>query len=379
MTGGHFVNAKHSVIASLRNPKSTIPLEVAAMPARLAPLEPPFTPAVDDALRRLMGPVDAEPLALFRTIAHHDALLDRFRATGATLLSFGRLPADERETLIQRTTARCGAAYEWGVHAAAFAPGLGLGEDWLRATWLGDADDPAFSERQALLVRLADELHDTGAVSDGCGRSSRRAGAPTSWSRRSASPASTTWSPTSAARSRSSRSRGPSRRRTDRARLPRVDVSAFAAPSSAEFAAAEALLAPWRALTDPRLDGFEHLPADGRYLLVGNHTTLGVFDVPFLVLAVHRRTGVLVRSLGEHQHYRVPLWRDLLSRFGTIDGTRENTRAVMRAGEPVLVFPGGGREVARRRARPLPARVARAHRLRAPGARVRLPGRARSR
>ncbi len=136
------------------------------MPARLAPLEPPFTPAVDDALRRLMGPVDAEPLALFRTIAHHEALLDRFRATGATLLSFGRLPADERETLIQRTTARCGAAYEWGVHAAAFAPGLGLGEHWLRATWLGDADDPAFSERQALLVRLADELHDTGAVSE---------------------------------------------------------------------------------------------------------------------------------------------------------------------------------------------------------------------
>ena len=136
------------------------------MPARLAPLEPPFTPAVDDALRRLMGPVNAEPLALFRTIAHHEALLDRFRATGATLLSFGLLPADERETLIQRTTARCGAAYEWGVHAAAFAPALGLGDEWLRATWNGDAGDPAFSGRQALLVRLADELHDTGTVSD---------------------------------------------------------------------------------------------------------------------------------------------------------------------------------------------------------------------
>jgi 1-acyl-sn-glycerol-3-phosphate acyltransferase len=128
-----------------------------------------------------------------------------------------------------------------------------------------------------------------------------------------------------------------------------VDAGTFTPPSAAEFAAAEALLAPWRALTDPRLDGFEHLPTDGRYLLVGNHTTLGLFDVPFLVLGVHHRTGVLVRSLGEHQHYRVPLWRDLLSRFGTIDGTRENTRAVLRAGQSVLVFPGGGREVARRR------------------------------
>jgi 1-acyl-sn-glycerol-3-phosphate acyltransferase len=128
-----------------------------------------------------------------------------------------------------------------------------------------------------------------------------------------------------------------------------VGVAAFSAPSAAGFAAAEALLAPWRALTDPRFDGHENLPADGRYLLVGNHTTLGLFDVPFLVLDIHRRTGVLVRSLGERQHFRVPLWRDLLTHFGTIDGTRENTRKLLAVGEAVLVFPGGGREVARHR------------------------------
>ena len=136
------------------------------MSPRLAPLEPPYEPSTGDALRRLMGGVDAEPLALFRTIAHHDALLDRFRSTGSTLLSFGRLAPDERETLIQRTTARCGAAYEWGVHASVFAPQLGLGEEWLRATWSSDASDAAFTERQSLLVRLADELHDSAAVSN---------------------------------------------------------------------------------------------------------------------------------------------------------------------------------------------------------------------
>ena len=133
---------------------------------RIAPLDPPYTDATSEALRRLMGGADAEPLALFRTIAHHDALLDRFRSTGSTLLSFGRLAADERETLIHRTTARCDAGYEWGVHAALFAPQLGLGEDWVRATWSGDDSDPAFSRRQQLLVRLADELHDTSTVSD---------------------------------------------------------------------------------------------------------------------------------------------------------------------------------------------------------------------
>ena len=128
-----------------------------------------------------------------------------------------------------------------------------------------------------------------------------------------------------------------------------TDVAGFHPPAAAEFAAAKALLAPWRALTDPRIDGFANLPADGRYLLVGNHTTLGLLDVPFLVLDIHEQTGVLVRSLGERQHFRVPLWRDLLSHFGTISRTREATRALMRAGEPVLVFPGGGRVVARRR------------------------------
>ena len=128
-----------------------------------------------------------------------------------------------------------------------------------------------------------------------------------------------------------------------------TDTEPFAAPGAAEFAAAKALLSPWRALTDPRVDGYANLPADGRYLLVGNHTTLGVFDIPFVVLGIHDETGVLVRSLGERQHFRVPLWRDLLARFGTVDGSRENTRRLLRAGEPVLVFPGGGREVARRR------------------------------
>jgi 1-acyl-sn-glycerol-3-phosphate acyltransferase len=123
----------------------------------------------------------------------------------------------------------------------------------------------------------------------------------------------------------------------------------FTPPSRADAAFAKAILAPWRALTDPRIDGLEHLPDPPRYLLVGNHTTFGMLDIPFLVLEIHERTGVLVRSLGERQHFRVPLWRDLLTRYGAVDGSREATRALMRAGEPVLVFPGGGREVARRR------------------------------
>jgi 4-carboxymuconolactone decarboxylase len=126
---------------------------------RLAPLEPPYEPNIEDALKRLMGAVDAEPLNLFRTIAHHDVLLDRFRQIGSSLLSFGRLPAREREIVIHRTTALCGASYEWGVHATVFARDAGVDAE---ALWRGDVPDG----RAGVLVRLCDELHETATVSD---------------------------------------------------------------------------------------------------------------------------------------------------------------------------------------------------------------------
>ena len=133
------------------------------MPPRLAPLDPPYDPEIAATLRRLMGGVEQEPLKLFRTIAHHPNVLERFRQIGSSLLSFGTLDAVERETVIHRVTARAGASYEWGVHAAVFAPEVGVDADLL---WHGSADDVA-DERQRLLVRLADELHDTATVSDG--------------------------------------------------------------------------------------------------------------------------------------------------------------------------------------------------------------------
>jgi hypothetical protein len=53
------------------------------------------------------------------------------------------------------------------VHAVAFGRPLGLSEEQLRATVLDDPDAAVWTPRQRLLVRLADELHDTATVSDG--------------------------------------------------------------------------------------------------------------------------------------------------------------------------------------------------------------------
>ena len=116
-------------------------------------------------------------------------------------------------------------------------------------------------------------------------------------------------------------------------------------PTAIEMAAARVLLEPWRLLTSPLFYNVDRVPTDRPFLLVGNHTLMGVLDVPLMLLGLHELSGVIVRSLGDHVHFQVPVWRDLLTRCGAVDGTRENCAALMRAGESILVFPGGAREV----------------------------------
>lgn len=134
---------------------------------RIAPIEPPYDAATAEFLRKWMPPGSAlEPLALFRTLAVHPELANRMRPLGAGLLGHGLIAPRDREIVIHRTCARAGAEYEWGVHAVAFGKPLGLDDAQLAATVTGDAGDPAWSARDALLVRLADELHDTATLSD---------------------------------------------------------------------------------------------------------------------------------------------------------------------------------------------------------------------
>jgi 4-carboxymuconolactone decarboxylase len=138
----------------------------AAAKPRIAPLAPPYEPAIEAMLRKWMPPGSAiEPLVLFRTLAVHDDLAARMRPLGAGLLGHGRVEPREREIVIHRTCARAGAEYEWGVHALAFGKPLGLTDDQITATATGGAEDPVWSGGDRLLLRLADELHDTCTVS----------------------------------------------------------------------------------------------------------------------------------------------------------------------------------------------------------------------
>jgi alkylhydroperoxidase family enzyme len=137
------------------------------MTPRIPPIEPPYEPEIDAALKKWMPPgAEVEPLKLFRTLMVHPELAARMRPLGAALLGHPTVEPREREIVIHRATARAGAEYEWGVHAVAFGRPLGLTDEQIEASARGDADDPAWSDRDRLLVRLVDELQDTATVSD---------------------------------------------------------------------------------------------------------------------------------------------------------------------------------------------------------------------
>jgi 1-acyl-sn-glycerol-3-phosphate acyltransferase len=104
-------------------------------------------------------------------------------------------------------------------------------------------------------------------------------------------------------------------------------------------------LRPVLDLQRPYVDGAEHLPADGRFLLVGNHTQFGseVFLIPD---TVRRAIGTRVRPLADRGFARMGgLPADLLAAFGGVIGEPETARELMRHDQTILVFPGGGREI----------------------------------
>jgi 1-acyl-sn-glycerol-3-phosphate acyltransferase len=119
-------------------------------------------------------------------------------------------------------------------------------------------------------------------------------------------------------------------------------------PSDAWIDRLVSLIAPFSRVTQPKLYGVENLPADGS-LLVGNHTIYGFMDLPFMMAEIWKQRRLAIRGLGEHAHYAVPIWRDLLTVGGMVRGTRDNVRALMRERQTILVFPGGAREVNKQR------------------------------
>jgi len=130
--------------------------------SRVDPIAPPYAPDLQALFDKLMPP-GVPPLSLFTTLARVPRIFDKFRA--GSLLDRGPVSLRYREIVIDRTCARCGCAYEWGVHVAFFAERVALTPEQIRATVHGDANDPVWTGDEPLLIRLVDELHETANIS----------------------------------------------------------------------------------------------------------------------------------------------------------------------------------------------------------------------
>lgn len=130
--------------------------------ARVEPLAEPYPEPFARAMAALMR--GAPPLRLFTTLARHERAWAKF--TAGSLLDRGPLGLRERELVIDRTTARCGCEYEYGVHVRGYAEKAGIDAAQQRALVHGTADDPVWSEREAALIGGVDALLETKRLSD---------------------------------------------------------------------------------------------------------------------------------------------------------------------------------------------------------------------
>ena len=119
----------------------------------------------DEAVSVMVPIVEAgPPINIFRTLAHHPALMRRWMVFANHVLVKSTLPVRERELVILRIAHLCRAGYEWGQHVV-IAREAGLSDDEIRRIRVG-SDLEQWSELDRALLVATDELHDDSFISD---------------------------------------------------------------------------------------------------------------------------------------------------------------------------------------------------------------------
>ena len=130
--------------------------------ARIAPAPEPLPTDIQQAIDAIMR--GNPPLVLFTTMARDHRLFSKFFSSG--LLDRGHLTIRQREIVIDRITAECGAEYEWGVHVTTYAAKAGLSEEQIASVTLGGPDDTCWDDVDRVLIRLCDSLQRHCTVGD---------------------------------------------------------------------------------------------------------------------------------------------------------------------------------------------------------------------
>lgn len=130
---------------------------------RIPLIEPPYSEELTRSFEVVMPP-GATPLNIFRTVGRSPRVLSRLVRSG--LLDKGPVSIAQRELVILRACARCGAEYEWGVHVAVYGAKAGFSEEQIAATTAAPGNHPAWDAQQQCLIDMVDELHASADLAD---------------------------------------------------------------------------------------------------------------------------------------------------------------------------------------------------------------------
>lgn len=87
--------------------------------------------------------------------------------------------------------------------------------------------------------------------------------------------------------------------------------------------------------------GAEHVPTEGPAILAANHSGTLPFDAAMLWADSVRNVGRVARPVGDFFVSDLPFIGTFFARGGMVGGARHNVRALLDAGELVMIFPEG--------------------------------------
>jgi alkylhydroperoxidase family enzyme len=130
---------------------------------RLTPVAPPNDEVTAAALEAL-GP----PIMLFRVFARRPERARAIQGWGSYYMSRrSALSLRHRELVIDRTTALCGAEYEWAIHIDVFAAKAGLTDGQVRSLAHGGASDGCWdAAADRAVLRAVDALRAESDLTD---------------------------------------------------------------------------------------------------------------------------------------------------------------------------------------------------------------------
>ncbi|MGI1680241.1 MAG: carboxymuconolactone decarboxylase family protein [Cellvibrionaceae bacterium] len=103
---------------------------------------------------------------LYKTLAHHVELYNRWTPLGRALLNGSKLPARDREIIMLRMGWLCQAEYEWSQHARiATADDVGMTYDEVKKI-ASDPNGDMWTDFEKALMKMVDELRYDAMISD---------------------------------------------------------------------------------------------------------------------------------------------------------------------------------------------------------------------